>query len=114
MPIDECGTYVDGYGPLSGQKASDVADEVMQSLTNYMGEAFKIFNDSSIISDGSSASRLVQFNKMIPFILENPITGNSFMRSTVIDSVFGFGTYMGYSVQLFMPKMTKIQIWSKE
>ena len=32
MPIDESGVYVDGYGFLSGKKAGDVADEVLEYL----------------------------------------------------------------------------------
>ncbi len=32
MPIDEAGVYSEGYGPLTGKKASEVADEVLENL----------------------------------------------------------------------------------
>jgi isoleucyl-tRNA synthetase len=32
MPIDEAGVYFEGYGALTGKKAGDVADEVLESL----------------------------------------------------------------------------------
>jgi len=66
-------------------------------LTAKLGEAFKLFGDHSTISDPSTMARINEFNFMYSYIVQHPIIGNGFPRSSVIEQLFGEGIYLHYS-----------------